>query len=587
MGVKMSARTCQLCGRPLSRIWVGAGGDFCSREHRNQYGLRLGMDRLQEANKVATLMRRRENLKLLVPAQAESFASLLRRGFYQTMAWAAPASPAEHMPSVRPALEARVRCGGDFFSPDALRPTEKQAPRSLGYRRGGGAATEATLPALREHKMPVTLPGPRSARVWDGARSLKARRRGFPLARHRASGAVLPAETRREPLGGASYQRDAAPPLWLQLPAHEGRPVRAAGSQPMHPPERLLRGLAVVGRSPQLRWPGAVLPPVFVQEGPTPRSRTPLISPLARTTALPHGPGHGVLPGVARGGARRVGRKTRDARMVQRAAAIDWTGANLPGVVMAEGHAVNAQLKSAAWNRGGTRAVSLIPKVADLIPRFSTVSFEPQEAPFGYSIFEIQSGMPALPVSQPSAAPKSAQARAEAKTETIRLEDRFDAGLGNWIGGVSDWKVDVAGVRPGALALFAPSIAMIDYDFEFLARIDQKSLSWVFRASDERDFHLATIANSPQGRTFTRSSVIEGAPGLSVTTPVRQVGNPKAAVTIHTRVRGNDFTVSIDGETIERWSDNRLAIGGVGFSGEPDNRARLYWVRLTTGASDR
>src|SRR5262249_37724809 len=56
----MSARNCLLCGKPLSRIWVGAGEDFCSREHRNQYRLRKGMDRLQEASKVATLMRRRE-----------------------------------------------------------------------------------------------------------------------------------------------------------------------------------------------------------------------------------------------------------------------------------------------------------------------------------------------------------------------------------------------------------------------------------------------------------------------------------------------------------------------------------------------
>jgi len=545
------------------------------------------MDRLQEANKVATLMRRRENLKMLVPTKAESFASLLRRGFYQTMPWAAAAPPADHMPSMRPALEARLHHSGDFFSPEAPRLKEKLAPRSSGYQRNTANAKDALLPGMQEYKMPVTLPGPRSARVWDGARSMKARRRGFPLARHRAAGAVLSAASRREPLGGATYQRDAAPPLGLQLPAHEGRPVRAAASQPMPLPERHLRRLSAAGRSPQLRWPGAVLPPASVQEGPALRSRTPLISPLARTTSLPNGPGHGRLPGMARRGARRVGRTSRNSLMVQRAAPIDWSGANLPGVVLAGGHAVNANLRSGAWNRGGTLAVAVLPKVADLIPRFSTVSFEPQEAPFGYSIFEIQSGMPALPVSQPAAAPKTAQARAEAKAEVIRLEDRFDAGLGNWIGGVSDWKVDVAGVRPGALALFAPSLAMIDYDFEFLARIDQKSLSWLFRASDERDYHLATIANSPQGRTFTRSSVIDGAPGLSVTTPVRQAGNPKAAVTILTRVRGNDFTVSIDGETIERWSDNRLAIGGVGFLGEPDNRARLYWMRLVTGVSDR
>src|SRR5208337_4586118 len=64
----MNARTCLLCGKPLSRIWVGAGEDFCSREHRNQYRLRRGMDRLLEANKVAILIRRRELSK---PISAE------------------------------------------------------------------------------------------------------------------------------------------------------------------------------------------------------------------------------------------------------------------------------------------------------------------------------------------------------------------------------------------------------------------------------------------------------------------------------------------------------------------------------------
>ncbi len=585
----MSARTCQLCGRPLSRIWVGAGGDFCSREHRSQYGLRLGMDRLQEANKVATLMRRRENLKLVVPAQAQSLASLQRRGFDQNMPWSEPLAPADHMRSIQPALESRLEGGGDFFLPRPRGSKDKQPPRSSGYLRHAGEATSAMLPALGEYKMRVTLPGPRPARVWDGARSLKARRRGFPLPRRRASRAVLPSESRRQPVGGATYQRDAAPSLWLELPMHEGSPVRVAGAQPIRPPERQLRRFAVAHRAPALLWPGAMPPPVFVKEGPAPHSRTPLITPLARAAALPHGPTHGVLPGMARGSARRVSRSTRDCRMAQRAAAIEWTGSNLPAIVMAGGHVVGAHLRSAAWNRGGTRAVSVIAKASELIPRFSTVSFEPQEAPFGYSSFKIQSGMPALPVSSAST-PKAPQKRAQAKqvkSESIRLEDHFDAGLGNWVGGVSDWKIDVAGVRPGALALFAPSLAMIDYDVEFLARIDQKSLSWVFRAADEQNYHLATIANSPQGRTFTRSSVIDGAPGLSVTTPVRQAGSLKAAVTILTRVRGNDFTVSIDGETIERWSDNRLAIGGVGFLGAPDNRARLYWIRLVTDASER
>jgi hypothetical protein len=61
----MAARTCLMCGKPLSRIWAGAGEDFCSREHRTQYRLRRGMDRLHEANKLANAMRRRESARPL------------------------------------------------------------------------------------------------------------------------------------------------------------------------------------------------------------------------------------------------------------------------------------------------------------------------------------------------------------------------------------------------------------------------------------------------------------------------------------------------------------------------------------------
>lgn len=80
----MSARACQLCGKPLSRIRVGTDGDFCSREHRNQFRLRQGMDRLMEANNVANLMRRREMPKVIVPQQVESGTPLSYRPFSET-----------------------------------------------------------------------------------------------------------------------------------------------------------------------------------------------------------------------------------------------------------------------------------------------------------------------------------------------------------------------------------------------------------------------------------------------------------------------------------------------------------------------
>ena len=77
----MSARICLLCGKTLVRIRVCAGGDFCSREHRNQYQLRRGMDCLAEANKVSTLARRRETPKALFGEACVGSSSEARRAF--------------------------------------------------------------------------------------------------------------------------------------------------------------------------------------------------------------------------------------------------------------------------------------------------------------------------------------------------------------------------------------------------------------------------------------------------------------------------------------------------------------------------
>src|SRR5437764_4225286 len=78
----MAARTCMLCGKALSRIWAGNGEDFCSREHRNQYRLRRGMDRLLEANKVANVMRRRENPRQIPTTSLHSKGPASQRGYF-------------------------------------------------------------------------------------------------------------------------------------------------------------------------------------------------------------------------------------------------------------------------------------------------------------------------------------------------------------------------------------------------------------------------------------------------------------------------------------------------------------------------
>jgi hypothetical protein len=41
----------------------------------------------------------------------------------------------------------------------------------------------------------------------------------------------------------------------------------------------------------------------------------------------------------------------------------------------------------------------------------------------------------------------------------------------------------------------------------------------------------------------------------------------------------------VDGKTIDTWNDDRFPMGGIGFTGAPDDRARLYWVRLSSTES--
>jgi hypothetical protein len=201
-------------------------------------------------------------------------------------------------------------------------------------------------------------------------------------------------------------------------------------------------------------------------------------------------------------------------------------------------------------------------------PQLTLVPIMPEDRPFGY--------IPSIAVSPAglSGVPKAT------------LEEQFDSGLRNWTGGVEDWVLDAAGARTGSLALFAPTIDQRDYDMEFLARIDHRSVTWVFRAANLNEYHLATITSTAAGGyEFGRGTVIGGVSEITATTPILILLNRKNAITIRLRAVGNDFSVSLDGQVIDTWTDNRLPMGGIGFVGAPDDRARIYWVRLSPAGS--
>src|SRR5689334_22251215 len=67
----MNSRTCLLCGKALSRT-AGSGQDFCSYEHRSQYRLHRGLERLNETVRPSALGHRVEFRALARPCAADA-----------------------------------------------------------------------------------------------------------------------------------------------------------------------------------------------------------------------------------------------------------------------------------------------------------------------------------------------------------------------------------------------------------------------------------------------------------------------------------------------------------------------------------
>jgi hypothetical protein len=162
------------------------------------------------------------------------------------------------------------------------------------------------------------------------------------------------------------------------------------------------------------------------------------------------------------------------------------------------------------------------------------------------------------------------------------IEDDFSKGADLWVGDTAEWNLDAAGVRPAGLALFKPSMSVGDYEFEFLARIESKAVTCVLRALDPSNYHKITIRRSATGEHELRRSVVIGGVEEGVTVvPVTGLPAKQSAFTVRGRVRRSDFSILLEGQTITRWTDGRLPVGGAGFTAGRGERARIYCVRLT------
>jgi hypothetical protein len=170
----------------------------------------------------------------------------------------------------------------------------------------------------------------------------------------------------------------------------------------------------------------------------------------------------------------------------------------------------------------------------------------------------------------------------------IALDEDFRAGLDDWTsrGGTTEWAFDATGfVRPGPLALYRPSVDLTDYQLQFLGMIDKKALSWVVRAADFDDYYVVKLVVLKPGPVptvgVTRYAVINGVAQDRGDTTAFINAREDMLYRVHMDIHGDTFTLTVQGQLIDSWTEPRLRKGGVGFFTARGEASRLRWVQVT------
>ncbi len=586
----MNARNCQLCGKPLSRLRVGGDGDFCSKDHRNQFRLRAGMDRLVEVNKVASLMRRRESARH-IPA-----ASLMRPGATerQDMAVAFPQhmDRAPQLVRLNPAAATRPRItahSGRYLEHAAAAAMAK-AGTPRGHERQFAIISGGRLQPhmeLRRQAAPVALSAPGPCRLVPTATDVADLPQDFVKLPPDAVRTYLGEGPRTLRRTGRTWVSEAARSQELKTEPARGNALRVS--------------IGLGFRIPQLKQQGTRLDPHLTNT---------LSAPAGLRTPGSAGSDTGAAVRMLAVAMAEFAAKLPAARAAVRTgsfAACQALGLN--GRMLRDMPVGDPLQEAVNWTAGAPRlrTARISQSAAGLARRngahLSALRLRPQHLTAkpqeGSSPFVAREDLcvPAVPYcnvlasastvdgaeTEPEAVGPAALTVATKAAEAVRFEENFDAGWDNWVGGVADWKVDIAGVRTGSLALYLPSLELSDYEVEFLARIDTRSVNWVVRAAGADSHMLCTVTAMQGGQLeFSRALVEGGTAETAVRSATLVPGRPHKTFTVRMSVTGPVFSITIDGKTIDTWVDDRLATGGIGFMGAADDRARLYWLRVSS-----
>ena len=170
----------------------------------------------------------------------------------------------------------------------------------------------------------------------------------------------------------------------------------------------------------------------------------------------------------------------------------------------------------------------------------------------------------------------------------VAITDDFRTGLDSWQSRsnlTSAWSFDKNGfVQPGPLALLKPTLELTDYSFEFLGEIQHRALGCAFRARDLNNYYAVKFLEDDSGplpaMRLVRYAVINGREGQHVERVLPSSVRADMFNRFRVEAHGSDFTILVQGEVVDFFSDAQLPSGGVGFFCSRGESARLRWMEV-------
>jgi hypothetical protein len=178
----------------------------------------------------------------------------------------------------------------------------------------------------------------------------------------------------------------------------------------------------------------------------------------------------------------------------------------------------------------------------------------------------------------------------------VTLHDDFTKGLKDWttvamksMPKAEDARGMLSGaantVHPGSLRIWNRSTTLENYQMEFKAELEKKSLSWAFRASDARNYYATKIMITKPGplpnAALVRYVVMNGREWDPAQLPIPVTLERGGTYKVRVSVQDDRFITYLNGQVISSWSDKRLHRGGIGFFSDEDDPQKVDWVSLS------